>query len=57
MKGNISDFPLTIAYGNKVDALRRRYKDYLWDAKFRDDQAAAVTVEGKPFHDFSVFRR
>ena len=56
-KGNLADFPLTLDYGRKVDAFRRRYKDYVWNAEFRDDQDAAVTVGGKPFHDFSTFRR
>ena len=27
-KGNIDDFPLTIAYGKRVDALRKRYRSY-----------------------------
>ena len=35
-KGDIKDFPLTVSYGQRVDALRKRYKDYLWDAEFRD---------------------
>lgn len=56
-KGNLSDFPLTLAYGVKVDSLRRRYQDYVWDAEFRDSQDAEVTVSGKPFSSFSVFKQ
>ena len=56
-KGNISDFPLTIAYGQKVDSFRRKYQDYLWNAEFRDDQDATATVSGKPYSSFSTFRR
>ena len=56
-KGNINDFPLTIAYGRQVDALRRRYKDYLWDAEFRDTLQAEVTVDAKRYSDYSVFLR
>jgi len=56
-KGNLSDFPRTLEYGRKVDAFRRRFKESLWTAEFRDDQDAAVTVEGRPFRDFSTFRR
>jgi hypothetical protein len=56
-KGNISDFPLTIAYGKQVDALRKRYKDYLWDAEFRDTLGAEVTVGGKHHPDYTVFLR
>lgn len=48
-KGNLSDFPLTRAYGQAVDSLRRRYQDYLWNGEFRDDLEASVTVSGKPF--------
>ena len=46
-KGHITDFPLTLAYGKKIDALRRKYKAYLWDGTFRDTEVAGdvdVTV-------------
>lgn len=56
-KGNIGDFPLTVTYGEKMDALRRRYRDYLWDAEFRDTLGASVEVAGAPFKDYSVFVR
>lgn len=56
-KGNLSDFPETLVYGLKVDAFRRTYKDYLWTAEFRDDQDAALSVNRKPYGDFSTFRR
>jgi hypothetical protein len=56
-KGNINDFPSTIAYGKQMDALRKRYKDYLWDAEFRDTLEANVTLAGKSYSDYSVFRR
>lgn len=42
-KGSLSDFPLTLAYGQKIDALRRKYKAWLWDAEFRDTLGATVT--------------
>lgn len=60
-KGHLEDFPLTLEYGKKVDALRKRYRDYLWDAECRDTIGAAVAVEsgdavsGAVIH--SVFRR
>jgi hypothetical protein len=56
-KGNIQDFPLTVAYGEKVDALRKRYRDYLWDAEFRDTLGASVEVAGGPYKDYTVFIR
>ena len=39
-KGHVTDFPLTLAYGKKIDALRRKYKSYIWDAEFRDNLGA-----------------
>ena len=52
-KGSLNDFPLTVAYGQKIDALRRKYKAWLWDADFRDTLGAAVTSNGS--HKYSVF--
>ena len=37
-KGFVSDFPLTLEYGKKIDALRRKYKAWIWDAEFRDNR-------------------
>ncbi len=45
-KGYLSDFPLTLTYGKKVDALRKRYANYLWYAKFRDTIGAKVKANG-----------
>lgn len=55
-KGSLSDFPLTLAYGKKIDALRRRYKKWLWDAEYRDRLGAEVIVDGRPHKLYSVFR-
>jgi hypothetical protein len=52
-KGHVTDFPLTLEYGKKIDALRRRYKAFLWDAEFRDTLGASVTSDGH--HRQSVF--
>jgi hypothetical protein len=53
-KGHVTDFPLTLAYGKKIDALRRRYREYLWESEFRDTLGATVTsTNGSPRH--SVF--
>lgn len=56
-KGDIKDFPLTVAYGEKMDALRRRYRDYLWDAEFRDTLGAGVQVAGAYYKSYSVYVR
>jgi len=52
-KGFLTDYPLTLAYGRKIDALRRKYKEYLWDAEFRDTLGASVTANGSS--RYSVF--
>lgn len=46
-KGHLRDFPLTLAYGKKIDALRSKYKAYLWDGEFRDTLGADVTANGQ----------
>jgi len=55
-KGELSDIPLTVAYGKKVDDLRRRYRDYLWAASFLHHGGISITVAGKPYEDYAVFR-
>ena len=52
-KGHITDFPMTLKYGQKIDALRAKYKDYLWDGDFRDTLGAEVTADGPS--PYSVF--
>ena len=44
-KGHLHDFPLTMAYGQKIDDLRRKYKAYLWDGAFRDTLGADVSAD------------
>jgi hypothetical protein len=43
-KGHLHDFPLTMAYGQKIDDLRRKYKAYLWEGAFRDTLGADVSA-------------
>jgi hypothetical protein len=52
-KGYLTDYPLTLAYGKKIDALRRKYKSYLWDAEYRDTLGATATADGSV--RYSVF--
>jgi hypothetical protein len=52
-KGHLHDFPLTMAYGQKIDDLRRKYKEYLWDSAFRDTLGAEVSADGA--YRYSVF--
>ncbi|MCC6487879.1 MAG: hypothetical protein IT364_10300, partial [Candidatus Hydrogenedentes bacterium] len=41
-KGRLAEFSLTLEYGKRVDALRTRYHEYLWNAEFRDTQGAEI---------------
>jgi len=53
-KGRLSEFPRIMAYGQKVDNLRRKYSDFLWDGEYRD--VLGATVKGKGII-YSVFKR
>ncbi len=55
--GELDEMPASLTYGRAVDDLRRRYKEWLWDAEFRDTLGAKVTVGGAPLSTYSVFRR
>ena len=55
-KGKLSEFPLTVAYGKKVDALRGKYRDYLWYGEFQDQTGAVVKVQDQIHPNYSVFK-
>ena len=55
--GELDEYPETMKYGRAVDELRRRYREWLWDAEFRDTLGATVTANGKPHDTYSVFQR
>jgi hypothetical protein len=46
-KGHVTDFPLTLEYGKKVDVLRRKYREFVWDGEFRDTLGATVDADGE----------
>ena len=54
-KGNPGDAPQTVSYANKAQALRKKYRQFLWDGEFRDTQDAEVLVGGKPYSEYAVF--
>jgi Domain of unknown function (DUF6259) len=54
-RGRLEEFPLTLEYGKKVDFLRQKFHQYLWDAEFQDTVGASVTSEGGQLI-YSVFR-
>jgi hypothetical protein len=55
-RGHLDEFPLTLEYGKKVDTLRRRYREFLWNAEFRDTVGATVTVNDQSHPLYSVFQ-
>jgi hypothetical protein len=54
-KGRLDDYPLTMAYGKQMDALRTELREYFWDGEFRHEVGASVTADGKPHHPYAVF--
>jgi len=54
-KGRLADFPLTLAYGKRMDALRTELREWFWDGEFRGGLGARVTTEGRPHHPYAVY--
>ena len=54
-KGRLIEMPATIEYGQKIDALRRHYRNFLWDAEYLDTLGATVLRAGKAHSPYSVF--
>jgi hypothetical protein len=55
-RGHLEEFPVTLEYGKRMDALRRRYRAFLWDAEFQDTIGAQVSGDqGKLV--YSVYRQ
>jgi len=54
-KGRLDEFPLTMQYGEKVDALREKYTDFLWDGEFAGTVGARVKVKNNAKVTYSVF--
>ncbi len=56
-KGSPEDYPLTLEYGKRMDALRTELRRWFWDGECRDTLGAAVTAaDGKPHRPYTVFR-
>jgi len=54
-KGHLAEYPLTIAYGEKVDALREKFSDFLWDGEFVSTLGAKIKVRNDAKAFYSVF--
>jgi len=56
-KGRLGDFPDTVAYGEKMDALRTEFRKWFWDGEYRDVIGAnCVRENGDACQTYSVFR-
>ena len=42
-RGDVDEFPQMLAYGEKMESLRKRYADYLWYTEFLGRHGAEVT--------------
>lgn len=54
-KGRVTDYPLTLAYARRMEDLRLRLREHLWDATFRHTVGARVETERGLHHPYSVF--
>ncbi len=55
--GELDEMPVSLSYGGAVDDLRRRYRDWLWDAEFRDTLGAQARANGELLGTYTVYRR
>jgi hypothetical protein len=55
-KGRLDDFPKTVEYGRKMDALRTELREYFWDGEFCHEAGAIVYEGAQRHHPYSVFR-
>lgn len=55
-KGQLDDFPLTMDYGMRMDALRTALRGYFRDGEYRDTIGVTViTEDDSPHHSCAVF--
>jgi len=54
-KGHLDEIPLSLGYGKKVDFLREKYSDFLWDGEFVNHLGAKVKVKNEERVCYSVF--
>ncbi len=55
-KGMLSDFPLTMEYGKKMDDLRTKYRKFFWDGEFMDENGGEINLtEGNEVR-YAVFK-
>jgi len=50
---DLKNYPLIIKYGQDIEALRRKYSDFIWDGEYQDK--SGIVVNGKNI-SYSVFK-
>ncbi|MBI4926774.1 MAG: hypothetical protein HY835_03335 [Anaerolineae bacterium] len=55
-KGRLADFPATLAYGQKMDALRTELRDFFWEGEFLDTVGVEVRHGAEIHHPYAVYR-
>ncbi len=55
--GELDEMPVSLRYGRAVDDLRRRYREWIWDAEFQDTHGARASANGTPLSAYTVYRR
>jgi hypothetical protein len=54
-KGRLNEFPMTLDYGKKIDSLRLKYRNFLWDGEFHHTVGAKVLVDGESYERYSLY--
>ncbi|MCL2838560.1 MAG: DUF6259 domain-containing protein [Oscillospiraceae bacterium] len=55
-KGRPGDYPITLEYGKKMDALRTGLREYFWDGDFLDTTVGSVTSDGVAHEKWAGYR-
>jgi hypothetical protein len=55
-KGDLTDFPLTLTYGQKVDDFRRRHFAYLWKGVYQHHRGAHIDAARPEKLAYAVFQ-
>jgi hypothetical protein len=58
-KGRLDDFPLTLHYGQQMDALRNELRETFWDGEYCGTLGAQVALSNDPattHHPYAVFK-
>lgn len=54
-KGRLNEFPKTLEYGKKIDAMRQKYSNFLWYGRFDHTKGVSVSADGEDYDKYAVF--